>query len=136
MTRDAAVAHVRDTLRGQEITSDMVGRPVPAFAVVSREALATLVEGDWTVRPLGVVESEDKRERAGASGTVGTASTTENDDKGFGHLPRPESSAPTPCAECGTPLTLFEIERIDEAKGTKFEALCSDCCYVKLGIAR
>jgi hypothetical protein len=85
-------------------------------------------------------DNGDGADRTAPQG-LGTAeklilSPAENDDKGFGHLPRPESSAPTPCAECGTPLTLFEIARIDVVKGTKFEALCSDCCYVKLGIAR
>jgi hypothetical protein len=53
MTHASAIQHVRDALRGQEITSEINGRPVPEFAVVSREALATLVDGDWKLRPLG-----------------------------------------------------------------------------------
>jgi hypothetical protein len=128
VTHDAALAHVRDTLKGQEITAEIIGRDVPAFAVVSREALATLVDGDWTVRPLGVLESEAKRERAGTSGTSGVASLEEN---GAVSAPAP---TPTPCAECGVPLETHEVERIADAKGTKFEQLCNDCCYIALGL--
>jgi hypothetical protein len=144
MTHDAALALVRDTLRGQEITSDMMRRPVPAFTVVSREALATLVDGDWMVRPLGVLESEAKRERAengdGADRTApqdqGTGLHLECEpDNGAGLSVRTApASAPILCAECGVPLEQHEIDRIPDAKGTKFEQLCNDCCYRALGL--
>lgn len=130
MTHAAALQHIADTLRGQEITSSINGRPVPGFAVVSREALATLVDGDWTVRPLGVVESEAKRENAGTSGAQQECEPVANAVE--------STAAPSPvrCAECGTALFDYEIARIEQAKGSKFEQLCSDCTRMALGISR
>lgn len=143
MTHDAALAYVRDTLRGQEITSGMNGRPVPSIVVVSREALAALVDGDWTLRPLGVIEAEAKRERAGdgvdrtapqQQGTDARSVTSENGSVGHHSPSTATGPAPIPCAECGVALFDYEIARIDESKGTKFEQLCTECCYLALGL--
>jgi len=141
VTHASAIQHVRDTLRGQEITAGMVGRDVPGFAVVSREALATLVDGDWNVRPLGVVEAERPREeragngdgadRTALQGNSGTSGSASREENGADSAPAP---TPVPCAECGVALETHEIERIDDAKGTKFERLCNDCCYLALGL--
>lgn len=136
MTHASAIQHVRDTLKGQEITSGIVGRPVPAFAVVSREALATLVDGDWSVRPLGVLEAERLREERAGQGTDARSVTSENGSVGHISPSTATDPAPIPCAECGVPLEQHEIDRIDDAKGTKFEQLCNSCCYIALGIAR
>lgn len=104
--------------------------------LVSREAVATLVDGDWTVRQLGVVEAEAKRSGDGADRTAPTAGTS--DVHGVSSVANGAESAPAPprCAECGTELTSAgEIRRAAEPLGgSKYDGCCDDCVLLKAGL--
>jgi hypothetical protein len=143
MTPSLALAELRDALKGHDIVASTLGRAPGQWVPVRREALATLIDSHWIVRPLGVVMAErlraeqagngDGADRTAPQGTSGTVEKLILSPAENGADPAP-APTPTLCAECGTPLTLFEIEGIDQWKGTKFEALCGECCLLALGL--
>jgi hypothetical protein len=131
MTHAAALNEIRNAVEAPRVFQRQFGTALPKLAVVTYEALATLVDGDWIVRPLGVVEAEAKRERAG-NGDSGLAAA---EGGAVSESTKPPSPLPAngECAECGAPLTYGEAAR-EWARETKYEGMCTECCLLKAGL--